>query len=252
MSRRSSPHRGQISRRSSMNTERKMRIDPTTYAPKFGQLQQEGPNKEDEEPHDEDDRSAWAKIRRTYREPLAEFLGTCIMIVFGVGSVAQVVLTHGEAGIYQSINWGWGIGVCFGVYVSGGISGGHLNPAVTMAMCVFRKFTWRKFPVYMAAQILGCMTGAAIIYGTYRSAIDTFEGGVGIRTVGLPTSTAGLFCTYPKSWLSKSGQFLSEAVATAVLIICVFAIGDENNNAAGSQGPVVLFFLVFGSFSLLY
>lgn len=90
-----------------------------------------------------------------------------------------------------------------GVY-TGGISGAHLNPAVTFANCVFRKFPWRKFPVYMIAQILGAMCAAGVVYGNYKSAIDVYEGGPGIRTVpGFSTNaTAGIFCTYPQPCMS--------------------------------------------------
>lgn len=94
-----------------------------------------------------------------------------------------------------------------GVYVSG-ISGSHLNPAVTLANCVFRKFPWRKFFPYMIAQTLGAFIAAAVIYGNYRSAIDMYEG-QGIRSVGGETSTAGIFCTYPAPFMTTVGEFFS-------------------------------------------
>lgn len=65
-----------------------------------------------------------------------------------------------------------------GVYASG-ISGGHINPCVTFANCIFRKFPWRKFPIYMLAQTLGAMAASAIVYADYKSAIDVYEGGAG-------------------------------------------------------------------------
>lgn len=80
----------------------------------------------------------WSRIRHTLREPFSEFFGTFILIMFGDGVVAQVVLSKGKNGDYQSITWGWALGVMLGVY-TGGISGAHLNPAVTFANCVFRK-----------------------------------------------------------------------------------------------------------------
>jgi aquaglyceroporin related protein, other eukaryote len=95
-----------------------------------------------------------------------------------------------------------------GVYVAG-ISGSHLNPAVTLANCVFRGFPWKKFFPYMCAQTFGAFTAAAVIYANYRSAIDAYEG-VGIRTVSGPTSTAGIFCTYPAPFMTTTGQFFSE------------------------------------------
>jgi aquaglyceroporin related protein, other eukaryote len=94
-----------------------------------------------------------------------------------------------------------------GVYVAG-ISGSHLNPAVTLANCVFRKFPWRKFFPYMFAQTFGAFIAAAVIYGNYRSAIDMYEG-PGIRSVTGNTSTAGIFCTYPAPFMTTTGQFFS-------------------------------------------
>ena len=103
----------------------------------------------------------------------------------------------------------WAIGVMLGVYVSG-ISGSHLNPAVTLANCVFRGFPWKKLFPYMIAQTLGAFIAAAVIYANYRSAIDMYEG-VGIRTVTGPTATAGIFCTYPAPFMTRTGQFFSIA-----------------------------------------
>ena len=184
--------------------------------------------------------------------------------MFGDGVVAQVVLSGGTKGDYQSISWGWGsvslsmlprsmadgsdrLGVMLGVYTSG-ISGAHLNPAVTFANCVFRKFPWRKFPGYMLAQILGAMCAAAVVYGNYKSAIDVFEGGAGIRTVPgfSETATAGIFCTYPAEFMTKTGQFFSEFIASALLMFLIYACKDEGNLGAGPLTPLCLFFIIFG------
>jgi len=133
----------------------------------------------------------------------------------------------------------------FGVYIAGGISGGHLNPAVTLTNCVLRKLSWKKLPVYWFCQTAGCFMGAAIVYGNYRSAIQAFEGG-DMRTVGLTTSTAGIFCTYPAEFMTRTGMVFSEYIASTVLMFAIFAIGDPNNNPAGDKGPLILFFLIFG------
>ena len=132
-----------------------------------------------------------------------------------------------------------------GVYCSG-ISGAHLNPAVTLANCIFRKFPWRKFPVYMLAQVLGAMAAAAVVYGNYKSAIDVFEGGPGIRTVGLETSSAGIFCTYPAAFMTKTGQFFSEFIASTLLMFLIYALKDDGNIGAGPLTPLGLFFIIFG------
>lgn len=125
-------------------------------------------------------------------------------------------------------------------------SGGHLNPAVTLANCVFRGHPWRKFPVYAVAQILGAMAGAFIVYGNYRSAIDVFEGGVGVRTVSGATSTAGIFCTYPADFLNRTAMVWSEFIASTILMFVIFAMADPNNGNAGELMPLGLFFLIFG------
>lgn len=129
-----------------------------------------------------------SSIRYVLREPFAEFFGTFVMVLFGNGSVAQVLLSTGQTsapggmgfGSYQSINWGWGIGVMLGIYIAGD-SGGFLNPGVTAAFCFFRRLPLRRFPIYSAAQILGGMVGSAVVYGNYINAINSFEGGSGIR-----------------------------------------------------------------------
>ncbi|KAF7870476.1 hypothetical protein EAF04_004220 [Stromatinia cepivora] len=187
----------------------------------------------------------WSRIRHTMREPFSEFFGVFILILFGDGVVAQVVLSSGEKGSYQSISWGWGIGVMLGVYASG-VSGAHINPAVTFANCVFRKFPWRKFPIYMLAQVLGAMCAAGVVYANYKSAIDVFEGGHNIRTVGLNTSSAGIFCTYPALFMTKTGQFFSEFIASTILMFCIYSLQDNGNLGAGNLTPLGLFFVIFG------
>lgn len=134
-----------------------------------------------------------------------------------------------------------------GVYVSG-ISGSHLNPAVTFANCVLRKFPWRKWPLYAVSQLLGGMCAAAIVYGNYKSAVDTYEGGPGIRTVPgySDTASGGIFCTYPAEFMTRTGQFFSEFVASSILMFVIFALTDKSNMAAGPFMPIAMFFTIFG------
>ncbi len=164
-------------------------------------------------------------MRDTGREALAEFLGTFVLIAFGAGVVAQNVLSRGANGSYLAINIGWGIAVTLGCYVAGGVSGAHLNPAVTLAVAVHRGFPWRKVPAYVAGQLAGAFTGAAVAFFTYREAFDAFDGGV--RQVGGPQGTAGIFATYPQPFLSLAGGFVDQVVGTALLLAVVFALGDS-------------------------
>lgn len=139
------------------------------------------------------------------------------------------------------------LGVMLGVYASG-MSGGHINPAVTLASCVFRKFPWRKFPIYAVSQVLGAMAGAFIVYGNYKSAIDVYEGGTDIRTVPgySETATGGIFCTYPAPFMTRTGMFFSEFIASSILMFMIFALKDDGNMAAGPLVPLALFFVIFG------
>src|SRR5438034_7965453 len=97
------------------------------------------------------------------RELLAEFFGTFILIVFGVGVVAQVVLSRQTAGSYLSINLAWGLAVTMGCYVSAGVTGAHLNPAVTLALAVHRRFPWNKLAPYAVSQLAGAFVASAIV-----------------------------------------------------------------------------------------
>jgi MIP family channel proteins len=179
----------------------------------------------------------------TLREALAEFLGTFVLIMFGVGVVAQVVLSGETNGSYLSINLCWGLAVTLGVYVAAGGSGAHLNPAVTVALAVHRGFPWRKVAVYVAAQVAGAFVAALVVYFTYREAFAAFDGGV--RQVAGPEGTAGIFATYPKPYLSTLGGLVDQIVGTALLVGCIFAISDQRNLAPpGWFGPVLVGLLV--------
>ena len=82
--------------------------------------------------------------------------------MFGDASVAQSVLSKGASGDFFSINWGFGIAVMLGIFVSGGVTGGHLNPAVTLAMAIGKQLHWKKVPIYFLAQYLGAFAAAAV------------------------------------------------------------------------------------------
>jgi MIP family channel proteins len=169
-------------------------------------------------------------LRGTAREAAAEFLGTFVLIVFGSAVVAQVVLSGQSHGGYLSINIAWGLAVTMGVYVAGGVSGAHLNPAVTLAVAVHRGFPWSKVLPYVAAQVAGAFTGAAVTYVTYRAAFHRFDGG--IRQVTGDKGTAGIFATYPQDFVSTVPDgLIDQIVGTALLIALIFALSDQKNLA---------------------
>ena len=131
-------------------------------------------------------------------------------------------------------------------FIVAGKSGGHLNPAVTLANCLYRGHPWRKFPVYFMGQLLGAMCGAFIVYGNYYHAINNFEGGSSLRTVTGPTATAGIFCTYPAEFMTRESMWWSEFFASSLLIFVIFALVDPKNGNVGPFMPISLFFLIFG------
>ena len=166
----------------------------------------------------------------TAREALAEFLGTFVLLLFGTAVVAQVVLSGNANGTYISINIAWGLAVTMAIYVSAGVSGAHLNPAVTVALAVHRGFSWTKVVPYCLAQIAGAFAGASVTFLTYREAFDRFDGGT--RLVTGVKATAGIFSTYPQDFLSNvPGGLIDQIVGTALLLLLVLAIGDQKNFA---------------------
>jgi MIP family channel proteins len=180
----------------------------------------------------------------TSREAAAEFLGTFVLILCGSAVVAQVVLSGGSHGGYLSINIAWGLAVTMAVYVSAGVSGAHLNPAVTLALAVHRQFPWGKVLPYWVAQVAGAFAASAVTLATYHEAFDRFDGGV--RQVTGPHGTAGIFATYPQDFLSNvPGGLVDQVVGTALLILVIFALGDRRNAAPDAgYAPVLVGLLV--------
>jgi len=171
-------------------------------------------------------------------------MSTFILVTFGVASIAQMVLSGGKNGTFFSVNFSWGIGVTLGCYWAGGISGAHMNPAVTLAFAVVRRLDWIKVPAYWLAQLLGAFIASAIVYGIYYDALNAFDGGVRQITGG--NSTAGIWATYPQPFLSTGNGFADQLFGTALLVSCIFAIIDKNNNSP-DQGvaPVMIGLVVF-------
>jgi glycerol uptake facilitator protein len=190
-------------------------------------------------------------------EYVAELLGTFILICFGDGVVAMAVAALNQSGrgkeIFAAsgdwliIGWGWGFAVAFAVYVAGGISGAHINPAVTLAFAARRDFPWRKVPGYIAAQMVGAFLGAFLVYIVYKGAIDSYERANHI-TRGDPSSVAtySIFATFPAKYLGNwVGPFVDQVVGTGFLVAFVFALVDEiNQPVRANLAPLAVGFVV--------
>ncbi|NXL88651.1 AQP7 protein, partial [Alectura lathami] len=166
----------------------------------------------------------------TVRELLAEALGMYMLMVLGLSTVAQVVLGKGEFGQYLSINLGFGIGVTIGVHAAGGISGAHLNAAITLTHCILGNLPWRKLPAYLLGQFLGSFLAAVTVFGLYYDALYDYT--KGNFTVTGPNATASIFSTYPSPYMSLLGGFFTEFIGTVMLLLGILVIHDEKNNGA--------------------
>jgi len=226
----------------------------------------------------------------TLRDMSAEFLGTMVLMLFGLGVNAQVTLgqvsiplsneepgrvvqhiTQYQYGDYLTINFGWGVAVMLAVYVAGGITGAHINPAVTIAMAFRKVLAWNRVIPFVTAQMLGAFVASAIVYAVYFEQIQNFEAvaaeatAVAVAEDGsvVPSqdltsesrhtmATAGMFGTYPRSFRNHNPEtvsnwtgLLDQIIGTAVLLLVICAAGDTRNMApTGNLGPLVVGALV--------
>ncbi|MEU8351881.1 MULTISPECIES: MIP/aquaporin family protein [Streptomyces] len=186
---------------------------------------------------------------------LAEFLGTFVLILLGTAAVAVAVAglpgSGRQAEPFGPASWliiafGWGFAVVFGIYVAGGITGAHINPAVTLAFALRRGFAWWKVLPYWLAQLAGAFVAAMLTYAVYRWAIDAFDKAEGLsRDESL--STYSIFATFPAEYFGGSvwGPLLDQIVGTAVLVLLVCAVADLRNTGPGANlGPYVIGMIV--------
>ena len=149
---------------------------------------------------------------------LAEFIGTALLVLFGNGVVANVVLakTKGNSGGWIVIATGWALAVFIGVFVSQAASGAHLNPAVTLAMALAGKFAWSNAAGYFLAQMLGGITGGLLVFAHYREHFKATADG---------SAKLACFCTAPNI-RNIAQAFLCEVIGTFVLVFPVFLMTE--------------------------
>ena len=179
------------------------------------------------------------KIPGLLGEMIAEFAGTMILILFGVGVVAQVVA--GGFGDHDSIAWAWGLGVMLGVYVAGRISGAHLNPAVTIALAVFKGFEWRKVAPYSLAQFLGAFVAALLVRWNYTEALHAADPGLTIKTQGVFSTLPGNGTLPVNEW----GALRDQVIGTAILLFLILAVTDAASTPPGANlAPFIIGLIV--------
>lgn len=169
---------------------------------------------------------------------IAEFIGTCILMVLGNGVNANVSLnkTYGNNSGWIVVSFGWGIAVFVAVFIAGSVSGAHINPAVTLGLALVGKFPWKDVPWYFLAQMSGAFFGAFLTYLQYRPHFTATED---------PDTKLGLFSTGP-AIKSNFNNFLSEVIGTFILVFAVFFLVSGEGLGSLSALPVGLLVVGIG------
>ncbi|HEX3662005.1 MAG TPA: MIP/aquaporin family protein [Acidobacteriaceae bacterium] len=163
---------------------------------------------------------------------ISEAVALFIIIAFG-DSVAAMYSLY-DPSPYQHAYWGvciaWGLAVAIAIYTTGSVSGCHANPAVTLALALYRKFSWKKVLPYCAAQIVGAFAGAALVQVLFRPLIDAFN--LAHHLTRAQGGAAGVFFTHPGLGITVAHAFSDEIILTAFLIFGIFAITEQYNEMA--------------------
>jgi glycerol uptake facilitator protein len=174
---------------------------------------------------------------------IGEFIGTFLLVFFGCGSVAAAVTTGAQVGVFQ-VAIIWGLGIATAIYLTGSLSGAHLNPAVTLAMAVWNGFPKRRVVPYIAWQMLGAFTAAAVLYFIFEGAISVYEAGHQILRGAAGSEASGMvFAEYfpnpggkplteeARLLMSFPAAFGAEIIGTAILLLVILCCVDERNGS---------------------
>lgn len=175
------------------------------------------------------------------REAWGEAAGTFLLVFFGAGAVHTAVLTGAQSGLWQ-VAVVWGAAVTLAIYATAGLSGAHLNPAVTCACAVFGRLPWRKAPGYIAAQLAGAFAAAGVLYALFHNVLARFEAARGLAR-GAAGSELSAMCygeyfpnpaclgTTAEAWAQVGllQAMAAEALGTLVLVLVVFLVTDRSN-----------------------
>ena len=181
-----------------------------------------------------------------------EFLGTFVLVFFGVGVVNAAVVTGAQVGLWQ-VAVVWAIGVSLAIYMSASLSGAHLNPAITCVAVVYDRFPLPRAVVYVVAQLSGAIVASLLLYGLFGEAILEFERRHGLLRGGPGSELSAMvfgeyfpnpavFGTAEDAWriVGPQAAFLAEMVGTAMLALVVAAVTHPRNNARPAAGTEAL------------
>ncbi|KAL2843898.1 aquaporin-like protein [Aspergillus pseudoustus] len=186
--------------------------------------------------------TVWSVIRTHHREALAESLAVFIQLTVGLSADLSVTLPN--AGNPNTTAWAWGFAAMMAIYISGGVSGAHLNPTITCMLWFYRGFPNRKMPEYFAAQFIGAFVAALAVYGLYYDSIQQY------LTFGTSSSTTDIINSFVTSqrysWINPATAFFNEFLGTVVLTVTVLALGDDQNAPPGAgMNALVVGLLVY-------
>ncbi|WP_093801631.1 MIP/aquaporin family protein [Streptomyces sp. Wb2n-11] len=192
---------------------------------------------------------------------IGETIGTAVLILLGGGVCAAVTLKRSKArnAGWLAITFGWGFAVLTGAYLAGGVSGAHLNPAVTVGLAIEGGTEWSDVPLYFASQLFGAMIGAVLVwltyYGQFRAhltdpeviaAQPAQEGLVDQKTAPKAGPVLGIFSTGPEI-RNAVQNVMTEVIATVVLVLAILTQGLNNEgDGLGTLGALVTALLVVG------
>lgn len=181
---------------------------------------------------------------------MSETLGTFVLVLFGIGSVAAAVFTSAQVGLWQ-VAAVWGFGVTLAIYVSGGVSGAHLNPAVSLAFAIFRsdQFPINRMFAYWSAQLVGAVLAGIAVLIIFNPFIDRFEADNDITrgASGSERSAMAFGEYFPNPAMFESltispfHALAVEAFGTAILTLVIFALTDRRNAGIPTNGMVPFF-----------
>ncbi|MFC0180749.1 MIP/aquaporin family protein [Thorsellia kenyensis] len=178
---------------------------------------------------------------------VAEALGTLLFLFLGIGSVAALKLTSAEFGQWE-ISIIWGFSVALAIYLTSGVSGAHLNPAVTVCLWMFGRCEGKKVIPFIISQMIGAFLGAALVYLLYANLLQDFVSSYpALPATDKPVilEVASIFSTYPHPKITWLQAFQVELVTTAILMCLIFALTDEGNGLPrGALAPLLIGILI--------
>ncbi|GGO51586.1 MULTISPECIES: MIP/aquaporin family protein [Streptomyces] len=192
---------------------------------------------------------------------IGETIGTAVLILLGGGVCAAVTLKRSKAkdAGWLAITFGWGFAVLTGAYLAGGVSGAHLNPAVTIGLAVDGGTKWSDVPIYLGSQLLGAMIGAVLVWATYYGQFQAHltdpeiinaksgdEGMVDLKAAPKAGPVLGIFSTGPEI-RNVAQNLVTEVIATTVLVLAILTQGlNDGGNGLGVLGALITALVVVG------